>query len=965
MLTLVLVSFAVALLAPAVHRALGDRAGWALALLPAGLFALFAARLPEIAAEGRVVEQTPWVPSFDVAFTLTLDGLSLLFVLLITGLGTLVVIYAGGYLKGHKDLGRFYLALLLFMSAMLGLVLSSNLIALFVFWELTSFSSYLLIGFKHDDEASRTSALQALLVTGGGGLALLGGFVLLGIAGGGTFELGAMDPEAVRAHALYPAAFALVALGAFTKSAQFPFHFWLPNAMAAPTPVSAYLHSATMVKAGVYLLMRLDATMGGTVLWTVTLSTAGAITMLLGAVWALRQTDLKKTLAYSTVTALGTLTLLVGLSFEASIEAAVVFLLVHALYKGALFMVAGSVDHEAGTREVLSLGGLRKAMPFTFGAAALAGLSMAGLPPLFGFVGKELAYKATLGFDAADIVLPGAAVLANALTIAAAGVVVLRPFLGRRRETPREAHEAPPSMWIGPVVLAGAGLLFGLFPSILPRPLVASAIEATLGADVSDVKLALWYGLGTALYLSVLTVALGVLAYWQWDRVRGALTRLDPLARVGPERGYVAALDGMLAVAGWQTRQLQTGSLRGYLVWLVLALVALPGAALLLRAEPFAATPSWGEVLPHEWALAGLVVAGAGVTALSRSRMLAVAALGAVGFSVALLFLGLGAPDLAMTQMLVETLIVVIILLVLRHLPAIQSEADESVLSRAVGAALAVAAGGVMTALAVGVASVPFDPSLSTFYAERAVPEGFGRNLVNVILVDFRALDTFGEVVVLGAAALGAHVLVLAGAGPRLPSVDVGGSVILRTATRFLITLLFVLALFLLWRGHNEPGGGFIGGLVASGAFALYLIAFGEGATRRLLRIDPRDLITIGLAIALASGLFVVATGEPFLTGQWTTLTLGAEELKLGTPLLFDIGVFLAVIGFVLTIVLALERAEPRPEVGTSIGGASAHHAAAGDGSQPLGAAPIPTASVAADAEADSLAHRRTDSPIL
>ena len=469
MLTVLFVSFAVALAAPLVHRALGDRAGWALALLPAGLFAFFAGQVGRVTTDGAVLESTPWVPSFGVDVTLYLDGLSLLFALLITGLGTLVVVYAGGYLKGDRDLGRFYLALLLFMSAMLGLVLSSNLIALFVFWELTSFSSYLLIGYKHDYPESRRSALQALLVTGGGGLALLAGFVLLGIIGGGTFELRELmaDPEAVRAHALYPAAFALVALGALTKSAQFPFHFWLPNAMAAPTPVSAYLHSATMVKAGIYLLMRLDALLGGTALWTFTLSTVGVITMLLGAVWALRQTDLKKTLAYSTVTALGTLTLLVGLSFEASIQAAVVFLLVHALYKGALFMIAGSVDHETGTRDVLTLGGLRKAMPFTFGAAALAGLSMAGVPPLFGFVGKELAYKAKLGFEGADILLPGAAVLANALTLAAAGIVVLRPFFGALGQTPRDAHEAPPSMWIGPAVLAAVGLVFGLLPTLL------------------------------------------------------------------------------------------------------------------------------------------------------------------------------------------------------------------------------------------------------------------------------------------------------------------------------------------------------------------------------------------------------------------------------------------------------------------------------------------------------------------
>ncbi|MEM1041307.1 MAG: putative monovalent cation/H+ antiporter subunit A [Bacteroidota bacterium] len=918
MLTILLLSFAVALAAPLAHRALGDRAGWVLALVPLGLLAYFASLAPAVLATGGLAETTPWVPTFGVDLAFYLDGLSLLFVFLITGLGTLVVVYAGGYLKGHRDLGRFYLALLLFMSAMLGLVLSNNLIALFVFWELTSFSSYLLIGFKHEVEESRKSALQALLVTGGGGLALLAGFLLLGSIGGGTFDMREIlaNAEAVRAHALYPAAFALVALGCFTKSAQFPFHFWLPNAMAAPTPVSAYLHSATMVKAGVYLLMRLDSTLGGTALWTVTLSVAGAATMLVGAVWALRQTDLKKVLAYSTVTALGTLTLLVGLSFEASIKAAVVFLLVHALYKGALFMVAGTVDHEAGTREVLSLGGLRRAMPLTFGAAGLAGLSMAGVPPLFGFIGKELAYKAKLGFDGADVLLPGAAVVANALTIAAAGIVVLRPFWGALQPTPKDAHEAPPSMWIGPLVLALVGLVFGLFPSLLPAALVDSAVTATLGFS-TEITLALWYGLGTALYLSILTVALGVLAYWQWDRVRGALARLDGLARVGPERGYERLLDGTLALAGWQTRVLQNGSLRGYLVWLLTAVVLLPGVTLAARyPEVFASFgAAWDELLPHEWALALLIVLSAGATVFARSRMLAVAALGVVGFSVALLFLGLGAPDLAMTQLLVETLIVVIILLVLLHLPLLRAERGGTDVGRWASGLLAVGAGLLVTTLSLAITGLPFDASVSAFYAERSVPDGFGRNLVNVILVDFRALDTFGEVTVLAVAALGAHVLVLGGAVPGLPRLDVGGSLILRTATRFLITLLFLASLFMLWRGHNEPGGGFIGGLMAAGAFALYLMAFGEDAMRRLLRVDPRGLLGVGLAIALVSGLFALFSGEAFMTGQWVSLKLGAalEPLKLGTPLLFDIGVFLVVIGFTLTIILALERAQPRP----------------------------------------------------
>ncbi|NBC18693.1 MAG: putative monovalent cation/H+ antiporter subunit A [Bacteroidetes bacterium] len=915
MLLAIGIGIAAALLAPALYRGLREWAGWALAFVPLCLFVYFATFLP-VVAEGEAVRQvTPWVPSFGVDLSFYLDGLSLLFALLITGLGTLIVVYAGGYLKGDAHLGRFYLSLLLFMSAMLGLVLADNLIALFVFWELTSFSSYLLIGYKHEDETVRQSALQALLVTGMGGLALLAGFVLLSIAGGGTFELSELraQSDVIRAHGLYLPLFALIVLGCFTKSAQVPFHFWLPNAMAAPTPVSAYLHSATMVKAGIYLLARFDGMLGGTTAWVWTLSVAGALTMLLGAVLALRHTDLKKVLAYSTITALGTLTLLIGLSFEASIKAAIVFLIVHSFYKGALFLVAGSVDYETGTRDVLRLGGLRRVMPVTATAAGLAGLSMAGLPPLFGFVGKELAYKAKLGFDGADLVLPTVAVVANALTVAAAGIVVLRPFFGALRETPRTAREAPLSMLLGPLGLAGMGLLFGLLPTLLPRTLVGSAVTATLGNPI-EIELTLWYGLNLALLLSVVTAGAGVLTYLRWDAVRGALARMDPLWRRGPERGYAVALRGLLRLAEGQTRLLQNGSLRAYLRWLVALAVVLPGVALWMHADALFAgvTTAWAEVLPHEWVLAVLIVGGSITVVRARSRLLAVAALGVVGFSVALLFIHLGAPDLAMTQFLVETLIVVIVLLVLWRLPAMARDARDRGAQRVANGVLAVGAGAVVTALALAVLAVPFDPYVSTFFAEESVASAYGRNIVNVILVDFRALDTLGEITVLAVAALGAYVLVHVGALPELPRVR-PQSVILRTATRFMIALLLLASLFLLWRGHNEPGGGFIGGLIGAGAFALYAIAFGLRAMQQVLRVSPRVLLGVGLALALVSGLFALAAGEVFLTGQWITVPLGgaAAPLKLGTPLLFDIGVYLVVIGFTLTILRALEQAPP------------------------------------------------------
>ncbi|HKL88654.1 MAG TPA: proton-conducting transporter membrane subunit, partial [Salinibacter sp.] len=468
--------------APLLVRIAGRQAGWALALGPVGLFVWFLAYLPEATAGAGLREAVSWVPTLGVELSFLLDGLSLLFALLITGLGTLIVVYAGRYLDGHRDLGRFFVILFAFLASMLGVVLADNLLLLFVFWEGTSLCSYLLVGFKHESETARKAALQALLVTGGGGLALLTGILLLGTAGG-SFELSTLLTRGadVQAHPLYLPAFVLIAIGAFAKSAQVPFHFWLPNAMAAPTPVSAYLHSATMVKAGVYLLARLDPVLGGTGAWIWTLAVVGGATMLVGAIGALRHTDLKKVLAYSTLTALGTLVVLLGLSYDASIKAAIVFLLVHALYKSGLFLVAGSVEHGTGTRDLLQVSGLRSVLPWTALAAVLAGLSMAGLPPLFGFVGKELAYKAKLGVENLDWLLPTIAVTANALTVVAAGMLVLRPFFGSRR-TPegRNGHEVPLAMWIGPLLVGAAGLLFGIAPGLMAE-LVAPAVAVVAG----------------------------------------------------------------------------------------------------------------------------------------------------------------------------------------------------------------------------------------------------------------------------------------------------------------------------------------------------------------------------------------------------------------------------------------------------------------------------------------------------
>jgi multicomponent Na+:H+ antiporter subunit A len=777
MLTATLLAFSGALSAPWLHRRIGAAAGWALALLPLGLFAWFVAQIPTVVAEGSIRHVHAWVPGLGVQLSFLLDGLSLLFALLITGLGALIVAYAGAYLKGHEYQGRFFLLILLFMGAMLGLVLADNLITLFVFWELTSIVSFLLIGFKHDGEGARASALQALLVTAMGGLALLAGFLLLGIAAG-TWEMSELlaGGEGVTTHALYPAILLLIALGAFTKSAQVPFHFWLPNAMAAPTPVSAYLHSATMVKAGVYLLARMDPVLGGSALWIGLLTVAGGATMLTGAVLAVRQTDLKKVLAYTTVTALGTLVLLLGLSLEASVIAAVVFLVVHSLYKGALFLIAGSVDHETGTRDVTKLGGLRRVMPLTAAAAVLAGLSMAGLPPLFGFMGKELAYKAALGVEGWWLVIPVVAVVANALSMVAAGLLVLRPFFGEARayEGREHVHEAPLAMWLGPVLLGAVGLVFGLVPGLIAGGLIGPAASAVLGYT-APVDLRLWYGFDTALLLSAVTVMLGVVGYGLWTQLHARLALADRLLIQWPERAYARAVEGMLVVARAQTRWLQRDDLRFSLA-VVLGTAVLLGGFTLVRGVGIENMLAWPDAYVHEWFLAGLIIAAAAASVWTRSRLTAVAALGGVGFGIALIFVLLGAPDVATTQFLVETLLVIIVLLVVQRLPkpAYRHTSDRTRGVRLRNAGIAAGVGTLMAGLLLAVTRIPFNPETSEFFAREAVPGGYGRNIVNVILVDFRALDTLGEIVVLAAAALGVFALVRM-RGPRMGREEVNG----------------------------------------------------------------------------------------------------------------------------------------------------------------------------------------------
>jgi multicomponent Na+:H+ antiporter subunit A len=757
MLGVILSGFSIALLAPAVHRWGRRRTGWIISLLPLAFFVYFASLLPDVSAGEVFSPSYAWVPSIGVDLSFYVDGLSLLFALIVSSIGVLVMIYAGGYLEDDPQLGRFYAYIVLFMTAMLGVVLSGNLITLFVFWELTSISSFLLIGFKHRYEASRAAALQALLVTGAGGLALLAGLLLLGQVGG-SLEFAALLDQGgtIRSHDMYLPILILVLVGAFTKSAQFPFHFWLPNAMEAPAPVSAYLHSATMVKAGVYLLARLSPLLGGTIAWQYSVTVIGALTMLLGAALALRQTDLKRILAYSTVSTLGALMLLLGLDTTLSVKAAMVFLIVHALYKGGLFMAAGAVDHETGTRDVEKLSGLARSMPITTVAIGLAAISMAGLPPMLGFISKELLYEAKLQAPRAGLFVTAAGVLSNVLLVAVAALVSIRPLFGRRVATPQTPHKAPLSLWLGSVLLALLGLLIGLLPDVLAKSVISPAVSAAR-AQPTEVKLALWHGVNPVLLLSIVTVLCGVGVYLARDPLRRFGRSLDVGMRWGPARWYSLGLEGLDTVARAQTRLLQSGYLRYYMLIIIITTFGLASYTLFSRVE-VADLFRWPQdVRFYELVLPGIILAATLVAVRSRSRLVAVAALGAVGYAVALLYVLYSAPDLAMTQFSIETLTVILFVLVLYRLPRFARLTSQRQRSR--DALVALAAGGLMALLVLVATAVPLQSLLSPFFAENSVPLAKGRNIVNVILVDFRGIDTLGEITVLAVAAIGVYAL--------------------------------------------------------------------------------------------------------------------------------------------------------------------------------------------------------------
>lgn len=731
-----------------------------LASIHLGAFIYFFSKIKSIANGDILYETMNWVPQLGIDIELILNGLSLAFALLITGTGVLVFIYAHAYMKGYKNLPIFYFYLFLFSAAMLALVLSGNLIQLFVCWELTSFLSFLLISFFHEKESARKAAFQSLYITGLGGLVMLAGILLLGsIVGSYSVSEWVDQAGTVKAHKYYSPGLILIFVGVFTKSAQFPFHFWLPGAMQAPTPVSSYLHSATMVKAGIFLLALLSPVLGGTSEWRYTLTLTGAITMFLGAYFAITQIDIKAILAYTTISSLGVLVMLLGIDTPLAVKAAMLFLFVHAFYKATLFMIAGFIDKKTGTRDWRELGGLIKSIPITFFVTMLAALSMAGLPPMLGFLGKELIYEAKVQSPEIASYVLVLGVAGNALMIAVALFFLFQIFLGKKSKHIQIIFKNDWAFVIGPALLALLSLFFGLFPGILGKTIIEPALTSILKTSF-NVKLKLWHGFNNVFFLSLFTVFIGsvlflliykrnkVLSRWREANNRFFTTRLVDV--------FDNMFEGFLAFSKRKTDLVQHGYHRYYILTIFVF------ASVFLWYQVYV-TIGWN--LDNVFTLKPFYISGLVLviifstvfSMISKSRITTIITMGVTGYGIALLFMYYSAIDLAITQIIVETLIVVMFVLILQRLPLFAKLSSKR--SRLRDLAIALTFGVAMTVLALKSINVEFNQPISNYMIENSYSKAFGKNVVNVILVDFRALDTLGEVVVLVVAALGVFVL--------------------------------------------------------------------------------------------------------------------------------------------------------------------------------------------------------------
>ncbi len=899
-------------------------------------------------ANGNVIrERFVWLPSLGLDLTFRMDGFAWLFCMLVLGIGALVVLYARYYMSASDPVPRFFSFFLAFMGAMVGVVLSGNTVQLVLFWELTSLFSFLLIGYWYHRRDARRGARMALTVTGAGGLCLLAGVLLLGrIVDSYDLDVVLASGAAIRAHALYPVVLVLVLLGAFTKSAQYPFHFWLPRAMAAPTPVSAYLHSATMVKLGVFLLARLWPVLSGTELWFWLVAGTGATTLLLGGYVAMFQRDLKALLAYSTISHLGLIVLLLGLNSPLAAVAAVFHVMNHATFKASLFMAAGIIDHESGTRDIRRLSGLWRLMPITGTLAIIASASMAGVPLLNGFLSKEMFFAETVFIQGSPWVewgLPLIATLAGVFSVAYSARFVFDVFFGPPcgDAVPRTPHEPPHWMRVPVELLVLVCLVVGVVPAWSVGALLATAARPVVGGTLPDYSLAVWHGFNLPLAMSFVALAGGAALYLlqRRGRARGSLDRTPVLRHFDGQRIFENLL-ARLSEAGRRSRRL-LGTRRMQMQLLLLVVLAVAGAAAALWHTP--AHRGTRELLPFSpmfamtWVI-GTVCALAAAWQAKFHRLAALMLAAGAGLVCCLTYIWFSAPDLALTQLVVEAVSTVLLLLGLRWLPMREVTVQpararlRSWGRRGRDLLVAAAAGCGMAALAWTLMTRTFPQSISPFFLERALTEGGGANVVNVMLVDFRGFDTFGEITVLGTVALTVYALLRrfrpapesmalppqqraqAGDGssdllnPRLAKdTAVGYLMVPAVLVRLLLPLSVLVSVYFFMRGHNAPGGGFVAGLVMSVALLLQFIVSGAEWVEEHLRVYPRRWIAAGLLLALATGSTSVLLGYPFMTTHTAHLDLPLlGELHVPSALFFDIGVFALVLGATMLILTAL-----------------------------------------------------------
>ncbi len=903
-----------------------------LTALPTVLALVLLMRLAPAVFAGEVIHfRLAWLPAVGLEANFFLDGLGFFFAALILGIGLLITLYARFYLSRQDPMGQFMTYLLLFQGAMVGIVLSDNILLLLVFWELTSLSSFLLIGYWNHLPEGRQGARMALAVTASGGLAMIAGMLILGqIAGSFDISVILTQAEAIQASPLYLPALILILAGAFTKSAQFPFHFWLPHAMAAPTPVSAYLHSATMVKAGLFLMARLWPVLAGTPEWFYIVATTGLVTMVLGALIALFKDDLKALLAFSTVSHLGLITMLLGFGTKMAAVAAVFHILNHATFKAALFMCAGIVDHEAHTRDIKRLGGLRRLMPVTFTIAAVASLSMAGVPLLNGFLSKEMMLEEASHtyWAGSTYAVPVLATLGALLSVAYSLRFLGHTFLGPVRDDyPAKPHDPGFGMWAGPALLAVLVVLIGVLPA-LAEPLVRTVAGAVIGGALPDFHLKLWHGVTPALFMSGIALAGGALllaTHRPLDRAWIAARR--------PEAKDIfdALVAGVQRLAHAISAGLHDASMRRFAALFAATVIAL-GVGAYLTGAPVAEAraPMPVTAVPAIGILVLLGCTGC-LVAFHHQRLLALVLMGAVGVVVSLGFAYFSAPDLALTQISVEVVTIILMLLALNYLPR-STPRESSTARRLRDGLIAVAGGLAMTALAYTVLTSGFAvPTISDWHLANSYKGGGGTNVVNVILVDFRGFDTFGEIIVLGIAALVIFALTdtvlggpagrrLAGWTPERPKSGDRHPLIMVIATRVLMPIALMVGLYIFLRGHNEPGGGFIAGLLVAIALLMQYMASGFAWAESRQRIHYHTIIGIGVLIALGTGLGAWVNGMPFLTSDFGYVKLpGLHKFELATAMAFDVGVFLTVVGAVMLALDSLSNIARRAGVAANV----------------------------------------------